>query len=305
MKSEELSPEQYRVFLEKVKQDFDIDNILLCITGGEPLIRKDFFEIMTYANELGYKWGMTSNATLINEEVAEKLALAGMRTISVSIDGLEETHDRLRGLQGAYSKAMKGIQALIDNGSFNHIQITTIVNRSNINELPALFDILKEMDIDSWRIGSVEPIGRALEHPEEMLSPVDYKYIFNYIREKRRQGFPVEYGCNHYVGVEFEREIRTWYFRCGAGTFVASIMVNGDIGACLDVERRPETIQGNILTDDFTDVWNNRFKIFRQDLSKVDRKCEACENAKYCAGGSFHSFDLDNNRQRVCLKSIF
>lgn len=304
VKSEELSLEQYKTFLDKVKRDFDISNIQLCITGGEPLLRKDFFEIMGYANSLGYDWGMTSNATLIDERMAEKLAEAGMGTISVSIDGLRETHDRLRGLNGAYDMGMQGIQALIDNGSFNHVQITTIVNHENINELPELFEIFEKMDIGSWRIGTLEPIGRALDHPKLMLTLSDYRNLFEYIRDKRRQGYPVEYGCTHYVGVDYEREIRNWYFLCGAGTFVASVMVNGDIGACLDVERRPETVQGNILTDDFTDVWHNRFKIFRQDISDIDPKCKGCENADYCAGGAFHCLDLDNMKQRVCLRGI-
>lgn len=304
VKSEEMTLDQYKVFLDKIKRDFDIEDMQLCITGGEPLLRKDFFEILGYAKSLGFHWGMTSNATLIDEKMADKLADVGMETISVSIDGLRDTHDKLRGLKGAYDMGMRGVQALIDNGKFNHVQITTIVNHENIKELPQMFEIFEKMDIGSWRIGTLEPIGRALEHPHLMLTLEDYRYLFNYIRNKRRQGYPVEYGCTHFTGVDFEREIRGWYFICSAGIYVASVMANGDIGACLDVERRPETVMGNVLRDDFTDVWYNRFKIFRQDISDFDPKCKGCENEKYCAGGAFHSLDVDNMVQRVCLRGI-
>ena len=301
---EELSGEQLKLFLKKVAADFDVNDMMLCITGGEPLLREDFFDIMGFAKSLGFRWGMTSNATLIDAEVASGLYRTGMGTISVSIDGLRETHDRLRGLTGAYDRAMSGIEALIKQGGFKHIQVTTTVNHENISELPELFEILKELDIDSWRIGTIEPIGRALVHKELMLTDEDYRTIFAYIRQKRREGYPVEYGCTHYLGFEYEREVRNWYYICSAGRTVASVMANGDIGACLDIERCKETIQGNIRKDDFTHVWRDGFQVFRQDLSLLDRQCDGCESARYCAGGSFHSFDLEKRHQRVCLKSI-
>ena len=126
--SEGLKLEDYRRILDEVREDFDLSKMMLCITGGEPLLRKDFFEIMSYAHENGFRWGMTSNATLITPEVAEKLVDTGMRTISVSIDGTEETHDALRGMKGGYRKAMEGIQNLIDADRFEAIQITTVIN---------------------------------------------------------------------------------------------------------------------------------------------------------------------------------
>ena len=83
----ELSADEFKAVIDQVKEDFDISRIQLCVTGGEPLLRKDFFEIMNYAHSKGFKWGMTSNATFITKDVAHKLADAGMGTISVSIDG--------------------------------------------------------------------------------------------------------------------------------------------------------------------------------------------------------------------------
>ena len=109
--SEELSPEQYRKFLTQVRDDIGTEKEMLCITGGEPLLRKDFFEIMHSAKDLGFRWGMTSNATLIDDAVANELYKAGMGTISVSIDGLPETHDKFRRTKNGWNRAMNGIEA--------------------------------------------------------------------------------------------------------------------------------------------------------------------------------------------------
>lgn len=301
---EELSLSEYKKLLEEVKEDFDIRKLQLCITGGEPLLRKDFFNIMSYAHALGYRWGMTSNATLIDKETAHKLAQCGMSTISVSIDGLRDTHDTLRGMKGGYDRAMRGIQNLIDEGAFQSVQVTTVFNHQNIAELDALFEAMEQLDIDSWRVATLEPIGRALERPELMCRKEDYIRLFDFVREKRKLGFPVEYGCTHFLGLDYEAEVRDWYWLCNAGVYTASIMANGDIGACLDIERREETIQGNIRRDRFSDVWNRRFEIFRKDISADCDTCRNCNHRRFCRGDARHSWDYTNRKPMVCMKGI-
>lgn len=300
--SNEIGVEQYDKFLHEVADDFDIKKFMLNITGGEPLLRKDFFEIMEIANKLGYNWGMTSNATLITHDVAKDLAKVGMKTISVSIDGLKDTHDNFRRTPGGWDKALQGVQNLIDTKAFNHIQITTVVTHQNISELPELYKLLDIIDIDSWRIIEMDPIGRALQHPELLLTKNDIKTMAEFIRNMRLKGEPVVYGCSHYLGLDYEHEIRDWYFMCLAGIGVASICCNGDIVSCLDIERRPEFIQGNIKTDRFKDIWENKFKEFRINLDERNTKCSECEHKDNCHGGSFHTWDFDKNEQRVCFK---
>ena len=301
---EQLGLAEYREILDQVKEDFDISRLMLCVTGGEPLLRRDFFDILGYAHELGYRWGMTTNATLITPEVAHRLTECGMATVSVSIDGLRETHDRLRGLPGGYDAAMRGIQNLIDQHAFRAVQVTTVVNHENIGELDALFDVMDGLDIDSWRVINLEPIGRALDWPERMLTREDYLRLFSFIREKRQAGYPVEYGCSHYLGETWERETRDWYWLCNAGIYTASIMANGDIGACLDIERRPETIQGNIRESRFRDVWEKRFELFRRDLSEGSDFCRGCEHADHCRGDAHHSWNYDRNEPMLCFKGL-
>ena len=112
------------------------------------------------------------------------------------------------------------------------------------------------------------------------------------------------YGCSHYLGLEWEREVRDWYFLCNAGVYVAGILSNGDISACLDIERRTETIQGNIFRDDFLDVWENGFSFFRRPLSERSAVCHGCSAEEFCAGGACHSWNYDRNEQMICMKGI-
>ena len=301
----QLSDEEIMRILDTVKEDFDISNVRLCITGGEPLLRPGFFDIMAYAKNLGFRWGMTSNGVLIDEECARKLHETGMSTISISIDGLRETHDWFRQTPGSYDKTVAGIRNLINEGGFSHIQITTVVHHKNIHELEDMYHEFKKIGVRSWRVINIEPIGRAVEAEDLLLSKGEYKRLFSFIEKKRFEdpNFPVTYGCSHFLGTNHERESRQWYFLCNAGIYTASIMYNGDVGACLDIERRPETIQGNVRNTRFSEIWKNEFKIFRSDYKKCG-KCADCKDYQFCAGDSSHTWDYDNMQPKLCLRDI-
>ena len=90
----------------------------------------------------------------------------------------------------------------------------------------------------------------------------------------------------------------------GAGVYVASIMANGDVGACLDIERRPETSQGNIRESRFKDLWENRFELFRRDLCEGSEFCAGCEHAGHCRGDAHHSWNYDKNEPMLCFKNL-
>ena len=300
VKNEEMPVEVYYDFLDKIKRDFSPKLPMLCITGGEPLLREEFPQIMGYAHKLGFRWGMTSNGTLIDEQKVAMLKETGMGTISVSIDGLPQVHDEFRRSKGGFERAVRGIKLLMQGG-FREVQVTTVVTKKSLPQLDELFELMKELDVDSWRVIGIEPIGRALELDGYTLSMGEQRQMLDFIRAKRREGWPVMYGCSHYLGLEYEREVRDWYFLCNAGIYTASVMANGNITACLDIERREETIQGNILVDDFTQVWKERFKIYRTPLWEKSEKCRNCAERDFCEGGAYHSWDYDRNEQRVCF----
>lgn len=302
--SDMLTADEIRNFLDGIKRDFPLNRLMLCVTGGEPLLRPDFFEIMNYANALGFGWGMTTNGTLITPEVARRLRLAGMKTVSVSVDGLGKTHDEFRQSEGSFEKTVAGVENLIREGGFEHIQVTTVVHRKNIGELDAMYEKMLSLGIRSWRVINVEPIGRAKNNSDIILTDDDMRYMFSFIREHRfENSMEVCYGCSHYLGVETEREVRPWYFLCNSGVYTASVTAGGDIVGCLDIERRPELVQGNIRRDNFKDVWENGFGIFRGDARRTG-KCRDCEHYVFCAGGAFHTWNFDRNEPDVCLKGI-
>ena len=298
-----LSVEEIKDALKQVKKDFDISNMRLCVTGGEPLLRPEFFEIMEYAKSMGFAWGMTSNGTLITKDVAKRLAQTGLRTVSVSVDGLRENHEWFRQSPGSYDKTIEGIKNLIEVGIY-HVQITTVVYHKNIDELDAMYEEFKKVGVRSWRVINIEPIGRARENEDLMLSKDEYIRLFDFIREKRFEDkMEVTYGCSHFLGTDMEREVRQWYFLCNAGVYTASIMYNGDIGACLDVERRPELIQGNIRKDNLKEVWENKFEVFRNDFRKTG-PCADCKYYEYCNSDSFHTWNFDKMEPNLCFKGI-
>jgi len=162
------------------------------------------------------------------------------------------------------------------------------------------------LTVDSWRLTNLEPIGRANQMKCHFLTADDFIYLFDFIRSCRQNHtkLPISFGCSHYVTPEYEMDIRDYFFICGAGTLVASILYNGDIYACLDIERRSELIQGNIKKDNFKEIWQNMFSQYRERRDRLSSLCAICLDAQFCRGDSAHTWDYDNNCAKCCLKQM-
>ena len=288
-----------------VADRYDPYKIMISITGGEPMLHPDIYKTVMAAHKLGFPVGMTSNGTMINERAAKALAFAGLDTIAISLDGIEDTHDAFRQSPGSFSRAMHGVHALRAVGI--EAQAITVIHRKNIHQLDEMFDFFRSDGFYSWRLVNIEPIGRAKDNSDLMLNPTELRYLLDFIREKRFDNdneMDVTYGCSHFLTYDYEREVRDFYFQCAAGTQVASIMADGSITACLDIERRSELIQGNAYEDDFIDVWENRFKIFRYDRTGDSRKCSGCKYRNVCMGDSVHTWNYDENEPSYCLMNV-
>ncbi|MBQ6165460.1 MAG: radical SAM protein [Clostridia bacterium] len=294
-----LSKEQILAALRDIK-----DNIgtytMLNITGGEPLLRRDLFEIMSQASDMGFEWGMVTNGSLITDASIEKMKSSGMKTVTVSVDGLRETHDELRHLPGSWDHIIKALRKLRKADFLDHIQVTFTANRRNVYEFETLYGILNTVGLDSIRVSFMDPIGRALDNTELLLTREEILYftgLVNKLNAKRR-GTKIIWGCPHYLGKLLDN--RTFF--CFAGIYTASILVNGDIFVCPNVERREELIQGNILTDSFGEVWKNRFTRFRNRT--LPEKCGACPHRDGCRGDSLHTTDFDKNEPIFCYRDF-
>lgn len=277
---------------------------MICLTGGEPMLHPNFFEIADCVSSMGFSWGMTTNGTLIDKEAVLKLKQAGMSTISVSLDGMEESHDSLRQQKGAWRRAIRGLTALQEVGYMP--QVTTVLHQENFDELETLYSFLNEkIKITNWRPINVEPIGRACESDSLMLKPKQFADLISFILKKRFDAncnMNITFGCSHYLGVEYERMVRDHYFLCGAGIYNASIRSNGDICACLDIENIPELVQGNIEKDDFLHVWVNKFQSFRTDRTSDCLKCIECPERFICGGDSAHTWDYKEKKPLLCYQ---
>lgn len=291
--------------LKTVAREMDSSTIMFCLTGGEPLLHPEFEEIVQAAVQLGFPWGMTTNGILVDEHMAKKLKHLNIGSVTLSLDGLEDLHDWFRNRPGAFHKTLQAVEELKKEQI--PVQITTVIHKKNYHQLEDMYALMVQWKVKSWRVINIEPIGRALQYPELMLDYEEIIGLLSFIRKKRFSTdtpIDVTYGCSHYLTSEYEREVRDGYFICGSGIYVASILCNGDIYSCLDIERRPELVQGNISKDNFVEVWKHRFQEFRNDRTSQCEMCSGCEDRLYCGGDSAHTWDYNNNQPLLCLKNM-
>lgn len=300
----ELSASAFKHIVDRVSESYPANQIMFCVTGGEPLLREDWFEICSYISSKGFCWGMTTNGTLIDDNCVQKLTEAGAKTVSVSLDGLRDTHEKLRGVEDSFDRAVSGIRLLKERGCFQSVQAVTVVSKLNIHELPALYDLICNLGVNSWKLTAVEPMGDALNHREIFLDEHEHISLLTSIMQWRRKAtIDVTYGCSHFLPKRYDNTVRKQPFLCGAGTMIASVASNGDILPCLDIDRREKVKQGNVFQDDFIEVWENRFDLFRKNKANTSTKCRECHFKQECQGDSWHSWDFEEDSPRICFKT--
>ena len=201
---------------------------------------------------------------------------------------------------------MKGLKILLKTPEIKVVQITTCVNKKNIDELEDMYKLLGDVGLKEWRIIEVDPIGRAKANDEILMGPKEYQRMFDFIESKQdnEYGMNVTYGgCGHFIG-KYEGHFRKHPGYCGAGTLISCILSNGDIFVCPDVVRRPELIQGNIRKDDFIEVWEKKYKPYRSIRRLGNSKCFKCEYWKLCTGDGFHTWNFEENKPNFCYKEL-
>lgn len=290
---------------DRIAESYDPAEIMVNITGGEPLLRRDLFDVMTYVHELGFPWGIVTNGVLITDEIVQNMKDAGMKTISISIDGLFETHNKARNLMGGFEQIIAAIRKLAEADFLDFIEITTVVTSENVDLLEDMYGFFEHEPIDIWRIALVDPIGRGMDQKELMLDKDSLSKVFAFMDTHQFSSkLRLSTSCSHYLGNR-DTLHRPQHFNCNTGRNVASILANGDIFVCPNVPRRKELIQGNIRHDDFVDVWENGFSWFRDDDIRHVGECAGCERWDECKGDSIHTWDFDTETPKFCIKRNF
>ena len=317
--SSEVTPDMpaedfLRVIDQSVTPHVDPHKVLIIISGGEPLMRKDLAEVGMALKQRGYPWGMVTNGLALTEKRFRELIAAGLRSMAISFDGLELDHNWLRqhplAFEGAtraiklaaqYSQpilnpSLKGRTSEQEKDSLPSREglgvgslvwdVVTCVNQRTINQLDEMREYLWSIGVRNWRLITIDPMGRAAENPELLLSPEQHRYLLDYIRDRRKEGLHISYSCEGFMP-DYEMEIRDHLFHCAAGVSVASILIDGSISACTSV--RGKYYQGNIYHDDFWEVWENGFKDYRnREWMRKLAPCNDCKLFRYCEGGGMH-----------------
>ena len=273
------------------------DNIIVALTGGEPLLRKDIEICGMEIRKRGMRWGMVTNGFLYDKERHISLLNAGLGALTISLDGLEDTHNWLRNTKNSFSKADRAISLAASSSRLN-FDVVTCVNKRNIHELPAIFDYLAGKGVKAWRLFTVAPIGRAVNTQDLFLTDHQFKEMLDFICLKRKvKSFDIKFSCEGYVG-RYELKVRDSYFFCRAGINIGSILSDGSISACPNIDR--SFSQGNIYRDNFYEIWQNRFLPFRDRSWTRTGQCQECNGYPECQGNGLHNWQEQGKSLLVC-----
>lgn len=300
----DLPQEKVLEVLKEIKGSFNSHKVMVVLSGGEPTIYPEVFELGKKIIDLEFPWGMVTNGFSWSKDMVKKAKAARMHSVTISFDGLEESHNWLRGDIKSFRKAENAVRMLLADPFYKAMDIITCVNKRNIDELDELYDYVKKMGVKKWRFFTISPIGRAPKVPDLFLNPEQFHRLMQKILEfKKRREIQVDYSESGYLGAQFEHKVRNHDFFCRAGVNVSGIMVNGDILACPNIDRK--FVQGNIYKDSFMDVWENRYKEFRNRNWMKKGQCGDCSEWRQCQGGGIHLWSPGEKDTKLCHYNCF
>lgn len=274
-----------KVLDEEVTPHVDPADVLVIFSGGEVLVRADLEEAGAEVTRRGYPWGMVTNGMALTPERFGRLLDAGLKSVSVSLDGFEREHNYIRGNPRSYDRALEAVRMIVREPSLSY-DVVTCVTGAMVPQLEAFRDMLLSEGVRHWRLFSIFPMGRAKNDPTLRMTDAQFREMLEFIRRTRQEGrIEVSYACEGFLG-GYEAEVRDHFYQCAAGVSVASIRVDGAISGCTSI--RANYHQGNIYRDRFWDVWQNRFEPFRDREWARRGECADCSMFRYCQGGGMH-----------------
>ncbi len=280
---------------------------VIVISGGEPLVRPDIFEIAQHGTDLGLKMVLATNGTLLTPEIARSMKKTGIQRISVSLDGASAaTHDIFRGQVGAFEAALQGIEYVKAEGI--PFQINTSITKRNLSEIESIKALAEWIGAVALHIFLLVPTGCGKEiAEEEMITPAQYEEILNWFYDQSKTTtLSLKATCApHYFRIMRQRAAQegvkitpeTHGFEamtkgCLAGTGVCFVSQKGDVYPCgyLPVSA------GNVRQTPFPQIWNGSelFRVLR-DENKLEGKCGPCEFKGVCGGCRARAFAETGN----------
>ncbi len=288
----ELSGEESLKLLDEIAS---FSSPIMILTGGEPLLRRDLMDIARHGTKLGLRMVLATNGTLLDRKIAKELKEAGIKRISVSIDGKDEkSHDDLRGVSGAFKGAIFGIESARSvDLSF---QINTTITKRNLKELSEIESLAKDLGADAHHLFLLVPTGRGSEMAHESLDKDEYESVLTQIYDYEKTApYPVKVTCApQYMRIKrqrareegrevtsFEHGLAAETRGCLGGISFLFISHDGHTQPCgyLDIQA------GNVRERPIREIWEGSEVFLRlRDFSLLKGKCKNCDYVDVCGG---------------------
>lgn len=288
---DELTTEQC---LDLVRQMAELGVKEVTLIGGEAYLRDDWTELIAAVRRHGMDCTMTTGGRAITPERAKAAKAAGLMSVSISLDGLEESHDRLRGVNGSFKAALASMHNLREAGI--PVSVNTQINKLTYRHLPELLELMIENRVHAWQLQMTVPMGRAADDPDVMLQPYDLLEVYPQLaallpraKEGKVRVFP---GNNVGYFGPYEHLLRAHMPRghggsCGAGRGTLGIEADGTIKGCPSLQTQ-DWAGGNILDNTLQDIWERSSRLrYTRDRTVNDLwgYCRECYYADECRSG--------------------
>lgn len=280
--------------LDLVRQLAELGVQEVTLIGGEAYLYDGWTRVVSAIRARGMSCTLVSGGRGITPELARAAAEAGVQSVSISIDGTEATHDRLRGVAGAHRSALSALDALADAGIPR--ALNSQVNRLNLQELPYLFELAAAHRCHGWQVILTVPAGRAADEPDVLLQPYDLVTVMPVLSDlaTRCAQAGIRFLPGNNVGYfgPFEHQLRgalrcPSQASCSAGRSVLGIEANGDIKGCPSLPTRG-WVGGNLRDHALRDIWERGTPLrYTRDLTVEGLWgfCRSCYYADVCKGG--------------------
>jgi len=308
----ELSTEECRQVLDEIAS---FAKPIIILTGGEPLLRPDIFELASYGNSLGLRMTMAPNGTLVTREAARKMVKVGIQRISISIDGATaQSHDAFRRVPGAFEGAMRGIRNAREAGL--PFQINTTITAQNLHELESIQKLAVDLGAAAHHIFLLVPTGRGKNLEEQAINAQQYEKTLHWFYEQRDQ-VPLQLKATcapHYYRILRQRARRDGR-KVDMATFGLDAMTRGCLGGtgfCFVShvgQVQPcgylEVDCGNVREQSFREIWEASPVFLKlRDYKALEGKCGRCEYVRVCGGCRARAFEATGNymaEEPLCL----
>ncbi|GAB4530047.1 MAG: GDL motif peptide-associated radical SAM/SPASM maturase [Pleurocapsa sp.] len=293
-RTKELSTEEA---LDLVRQLAAVGIKEVTLIGGEAFLRPDWLDIAQAITQAGMLCGMTTGGYGISLETAKKMKAAGISTVSVSVDGLEATHNRLRGRKGAWQSAFKTMSHLQEAGIY--FGCNTQINRLSAPEFPRIYECIRDAGAKAWQIQLTVPMGNAADNANILLQPYElldiYPMLAKVARRAYKEGVQIQAGNNIGYYGPYERLLRgrgnehdfSFWQGCNAGLAALGIEADGAIKGCPSLPTTAYT-GGNIRERSLRDIVANSEQLkfnLGAETKHLWGFCQSCEFAQMCRGG--------------------